>query len=83
MVKQMNLNFVIGLVLLVGGAALLVFGIVGYNDAQSPTIGGIVEKIVKGRSQAETTAIAEMVGGGAAAVVGLVLMLSRGRGKSR
>jgi hypothetical protein len=78
----MNLHFFIGLVLLVGGAALLVFGIVGYNDAQA-SIGGIVEKIVKGRSQAETTAIAEMAGGGAAAVIGLVLMLSRGRGKSR
>jgi hypothetical protein len=81
-VKQMNLNFVLGLVLLVGGAALLVFGIVGYNDAQA-SIGGIVEKIVKGRSRAETTAIAEMVGGGAAAVIGLVLMLARGRGKAR
>jgi hypothetical protein len=39
--------------------------------------------VLSGRSQAETTAIAEMVGGGAAALIGLVLMLARGRGKAR
>jgi hypothetical protein len=81
-VKSVNLFFVIGLVLAVGGVALLVFGIVGYNDAQS-SIGGIVEKIARGRSQAETTALMEMIGGGAAAVIGLVLLFARGRGKSR
>lgn len=81
--KSVNLSFVIGLVLAVGGIALLVFGIIGYNDAQSPSIGGIVEKITTGRSQAETTALVEMIGGGAAAVVGLVLLFARGRGRAR
>lgn len=80
--KGVNLFFVIGLVLAAAGAALLVFGLVSYNDAKS-AIGGIAERIIKGRSQAETNAIVEMVGGGAAAVVGLVLMLARGRGRAR
>jgi hypothetical protein len=81
-VKHVNLFFVIGLVLAVGGAALLVFGIVGYNDAKASVIDAI-GKVLSGRSQAETTAIAEMVGGGAAALIGLVLILARGRGKAR
>jgi len=61
-VKSVNLFFVIGLVL---------------------AVGGIVEKITRGRSQAETNALMEMIGGGAAAVIGLVLMFARGREKSR
>ena len=60
--KSVNLFFVIGLVL---------------------AVGGIVEKITRGRSQAETNALMEMIGGGAAAVIGLVLMFARGREKSR
>jgi hypothetical protein len=81
-VKHTNLFFVIGLVLAVGGAALLVFGIVGYNDAKASVINAI-GKVLSGRSRAETTAIAEMVGGGGAALIGLVLMFARGRGKAR
>jgi hypothetical protein len=78
-VKSANLFFIVGLVLAVAGAALLVVGIVGYNDAKASVVNAI-GKVLSGRSQAESTAIGEMVGGGAAAVIGLVLLLRGRRG---
>ena len=77
--KRVNLFFLVGLVLAVGGAALLVFGIVGYNDAKA-SLGNALGKLLSGRSQAETTALVEIIAGGAVAVIGLALMFFRSRG---
>jgi hypothetical protein len=78
-VKGANLFFIIGLVLAVAGAVLLVVGIVGYNDAKA-SVANAIGKLIKGRSQLETTAIVEMAAGAGAAVIGLVLLLRGRRG---
>lgn len=76
--KKGDALVLVGLVLLVAGAAVLIYGIVGYNDARS-SIGNTLGKLLTGRSQAENRAVIEMIAGGAAAVIGLAVLLLRGR----
>jgi hypothetical protein len=76
--KKSDALVLVGLVLLVAGAAVLIYGIVGYNDASS-SIGNTLGKLLTGRSQAENRAVIEMIAGGAAAVIGLAILLLRGR----
>jgi hypothetical protein len=73
-----------GLVLLVAGAALFAYGLIAYDHARSLLGGAIhgINKFFGTTSQAEQQAIIEMAAGGAAAVLGLVFLLS-GRRRRR
>lgn len=76
--KKSDALFLVGLVLLVAGAAVLIYGIVAYNNASS-SIGNALGKLLTGRSHAENQAVIEMIAGGAAAVIGVAVLLLRGR----
>jgi hypothetical protein len=76
--KRTDALFLVGLVLLVAGVAVLIYGIVAYNNANA-SIGNTLGKLLTGRSQAENQAVIEMIAGGAAAVIGVVVLLFRGR----
>jgi cell shape-determining protein MreC len=76
--KRTDALFLVGLVLLVAGVAVLIYGIVAYNNANA-SIGNTLGKLLTGRSQAENQAVIEMIAGGAAAVIGVAVLLLRGR----
>jgi hypothetical protein len=76
--RRSNARLVFGLVLLVAGAAVLVYGIIQYNDVRA-SLGNALGKLFTGKSPAEDQAIVEMVAGGAAALVGLILLVARRR----
>jgi hypothetical protein len=78
--KKADALFLVGLVLLVAGAAVLIYGIVAYNNAHS-SLGSTLGKLLTGRSEAENRAVIEMIAGGAAGVVGLVVLLFRRRAR--
>ena len=82
--KNGSARILAGLVLLVIGAAVFVYGLVAFDSARG-ALGGAVHGIAKffgTTSKAEQQAIIEMVAGGAIAVAGLVLLLAR-RGRRR
>ena len=76
--KKADALFLVGIILLVAGAAVLIYGIVAYNNAHS-SIGNTLGKLLTGRSQAENQAVIEMIAGGAAAVIGFVVLAFRGQ----
>jgi uncharacterized membrane protein YidH (DUF202 family) len=65
-------TFVLGIVLLVAGAALLAFGYYQYDQAQS-SLATIGKKLIGKTSAAVTQSILMMVGGGIAALAGAFL----------
>jgi hypothetical protein len=73
--RRSNALLVFALVLLVAGAAVLVYGIITYNNVRG-TLGNAVGKLLTGRSEAEDRAVIEMIAGGAGALVGLVLLIA-------
>jgi hypothetical protein len=76
-VKKNNALFIVALVLLIAGAATLVYGIIMYNSPDKDpfsAFGNAIVKAVNGRSQAETQAITLMLIGGGAALIGLILL---------
>jgi hypothetical protein len=73
--RRSNALLVFGLILLVAGAAVLVYGIISYNNLRG-SLGSNLEKLFSGKSSAENQAIIEMIVGGAVALVGLVLLLT-------
>jgi len=78
--KKSDTLFLVGLVLLAAGAAVLIYGIVAYNNAHS-SLGNALGKLLTGRSEAENRAVIEMIAGGAAGVVGLAVLLFRRRAR--
>jgi hypothetical protein len=78
--KKADALFLVGLVLLAAGAAVLIHGIVAYNNAHS-SLGNALGKLLTGRSEAENRAVIEMIAGGAAGVVGLAVLLFRRRAR--
>ncbi len=76
--KKADALFLIGIILLVAGAAVLIYGIVAYNNAHS-SIGNTLGKLLTGKSQAENQALIEMIAGGAGVVIGLAVLVLRGR----
>lgn len=76
--KRSEGKFLVGLVVLVAGAAVLVYGMIAYNNARA-SLGGALGKLLTGSSTAENQSVIEMIVGGAAAVVGLALMVFRGK----
>jgi hypothetical protein len=72
--RRSNFGLVFGLVLLVIGAAALVYGIIQYNEVRA-TFGNAVRKFLTGNSPQETEALVEMIAGGVVALLGLILLL--------
>jgi len=81
-VKKSDAMLLLGLILLVAGVAVLIYGIYAYNGAKA-SLGNALGKLFTGRSRDETNAVVEMIAGGAGAVLGLVLILARGRTAGR
>jgi hypothetical protein len=76
-------RLLIGLVILVAGAAVGVYGYLQYQNVRA-SFGGALAHAFAGGSKAETQAIIEMISGAAAAIIGLGVMLVRGsRGRRR
>ncbi len=80
--KRTDVFFVISLVLIVIGAASLVYGIIAYNDVTS-SLGNALGKLFTGQSAGENQAIAEMIAGAAVALVGFILLFSQGLRRMR
>jgi hypothetical protein len=79
-VKRTDVFFVISLVLIVIGAASLVYGIIAYNDVTS-SLGNALGKLFTGQSAGENQA--EMIAGAAVALVGFILLFSQGLRRMR
>lgn len=75
--QRSNSRLLAGLILFVAGAASFAYGLVTYNNQKASIASGL-EKLFKGSSTDERTAIAFMIAGGAVAVIGLLLLLLRG-----
>lgn len=65
----------IGLILLVAGIAVGVYGYYEYQAAHQ-SLGNVITKVFTGKSQAEQQSMYLMIGGGAAAIMGLLLTLT-------
>jgi hypothetical protein len=65
----------IGLILLVTGIAVGAYGYYEYQAAHQ-SLGNVITKVFTGKSQAEQRSMYLMIGGGAGALIGLVLSLS-------
>jgi hypothetical protein len=76
--KRSDALLLLGLVLVVVGAAVLIYGIVDYNNVRA-SVGNALGRIITGKSADENRATIEMIAGGAGAVLGVALILFRGR----
>mgnify|MGYP000958657222 CR=1 FL=1 len=65
----------IGLILLVAGVAIGVYGYYEYQAAHQ-SLGNVITKVFTGKSQAEQQGLYLMIGGGATALIGLVLTIT-------
>jgi hypothetical protein len=74
--KSRNSRLLSGLILLVIGAAVFVYGFIAY-DAAHGSLGGAIQRIFNGTSTEEQQALIEMIAGAAVAVIGLVFMITR------
>jgi spore germination protein GerM len=66
---------IIGLILLVTGIAVGIYGYYEYQSAQQ-SLGNVITKVFTGTSQTEQQSIYLMIGGGAVALIGLGVSLS-------
>jgi len=80
--KKSESVFLAAVVLLVAGAAVLVYGIIAFDSARH-SLGNAIGKLISGGSQRESMAIVEMIAGAAGALIGLVMLFFRGRRKRR
>jgi hypothetical protein len=78
--KRSSSRTLVGLILLVAGAALFVYGIVVYNAEQSSLN---LNRVLTGSSPKQQEAVVEMIGGGAVSVIGLLLVALRRGGARR
>ena len=76
--KRSDSRLLAGLILFVIGAAVLAYGIITYSSDKA-SLGGSLERIFVGSSSVEQQSIIEMIAGGAIALIGLILLLTRGR----
>jgi hypothetical protein len=80
--KSSSTRLLVGLVLLVAGAAVFVYGIVNYENDHA-SLGGAIRRALTGSSPRQQEGVLEMIGGGAAAVAGLLLAAMRRTGRKR
>lgn len=80
--KKTNIFFLVGLILVVAGAAALLYGIIQFNNVRG-AVGNVLAKAITGRSESENQAVIEMIVGAAAALVGIVLLLMPRRSRRR
>jgi LPXTG-motif cell wall-anchored protein len=76
--KRTDSRLLAGLILFVIGAAVLAYGIITYSGDRA-SLGGTVERVFVGSSSVEQQSIIEMIAGGAIALIGLILLLTRRR----
>ena len=81
MTKRASSRTLVGLILLVAGAAIFVYGIVTYTSDRN-SLGRVLHRLISGGSPMQQEGIAEMIGGGAVSVIGVMLVAIR-RGGSR
>jgi hypothetical protein len=74
-VRRNNALFIVGLVLLIAGAATLVYGFIMYNDASKAFLPSL-SKALTGSSQEGNQATTLMLVGGGAALLGLLILIS-------
>jgi hypothetical protein len=77
--KRSDSRLLAGLILFVIGAAVFAYGIITYSSDKA-SLGGSLERVFVGSSSAEQQAVIEMIVGGAIALIGLILLLTRRRG---
>ncbi len=76
--KSSDSRLLAGLILFVVGAAVFAYGVIAYNNDRA-SLGGSLERLFGGSSAAGEQAVIEMVAGGAVALIGLILLLTRRR----
>jgi hypothetical protein len=76
--KRTDSRLLAGLILFVLGAAILAYGIIAYRNDRA-SLGGAVQRIFVGSSSVAQQSIIEMIAGGAVALIGFILLLTRGR----
>jgi hypothetical protein len=74
--KPTDSRLLSGLILFVIGAAVFAYGIITYSSDQA-ALGSSFERIFVGSSSVQQQAIIEMIAGGAVALIGLILLLTR------
>jgi len=79
--KSSSTRLLVGLVLLVAGAAVFVYGIVTYENDHA-SLGGAIRRALTGSSPRQQEGILEMIGGAAVAVVGFLLAAMRRTGRT-
>jgi LPXTG-motif cell wall-anchored protein len=72
--RNNNGLFIIGLVLLIAGAAVLVYGIIQYSNVTKALIPSVMKSIA-GSSDEEKQAVTLMIVGGAGALLGFFLLV--------
>jgi hypothetical protein len=77
--KGTDSRLLAGLILFVIGAAAFAYGIITYTSDKA-SLGASVERIFVGSSSLEQQSIIEMIAGGAIALIGFILLLTRRRG---
>lgn len=79
--KSRNSQLLAGLILLVIGIAVFVYGFIAYDTARG-SIASAFKKIFTGGSTEDEQALIEMIAGAAVAVIGIVFLAAR-RGNRR
>ena len=77
---KLNTLKMIGLILIIAGLAVLIFGIVQitqFQESAAGRISGVVRGLTGSRSDQEMQYIIMMIAGGAAALAGIILSLRK------
>ena len=72
----------VSLVLVVGGIALLIYGLISHSGLQDSLKNQVVN-LLAGKTDEEKQAIGMAIGGGAAALIGVGLFFAGGKAKKR
>ena len=73
-----NIIRLVSLVLVIGGVALLLYGLITNSDLQE-SIGNTIANAIAGKTDKEKQAIGMAIGGGALIVIGIGLFLLGGK----
>ena len=76
--KRNDSRLLAGLILFVVGAAGFAYGLLTYRSDRA-SLGGTLQRVFTGSSDAERMATILMIAGAAVAIVGLLLLVFRGR----